>query len=110
MVQAHNPREKRSYHGTPTYWNVIFTGNLFTLLGATPGDSKSFEGFVEDKQFSNKTPRSYIVIYNRQKFLKENNMPPNEAIQEVNKEGKEQNIGYGRCAETMFYVWAGSYE
>ena len=28
---------------------------------------------------------------------------------EVDTNGKEKDIGYGRCAETFFYIWAGNY-
>lgn len=89
-----------------------------TLLGSTPGSSLAFEGLEgpesvaakKGKKPVDKSPRSHIIIRNRQDDLKEIGIPaPDPAAQEVTKEGAELNIGYGRCAETMFYIWAGSY-
>jgi hypothetical protein len=56
--------------------------------------------------------RSYNFIRERQQLLKEVNLIPTEgkeAEQEVDTDGNEKDIGYGRCAETFFYIWAGNY-
>jgi hypothetical protein len=44
--------------------------------------------------------------------LKEVDLKPTKGLedeQEVDKSGNEMDIGYGRCAETFFYIWAGNY-
>lgn len=80
-----------------------------------------------------KSSRSYVVIQGRQKMLQELGFEPTgldrtgktptpsdnddpgfpeidhgDKLVEAN-DGKEQDIGYGRCAETFFYIWAGTY-
>jgi hypothetical protein len=56
--------------------------------------------------------RSYVFIRERQNLLKEVDLKPTKGLedeQEVDKSGNEMDIGYGRCAETFFYIWAGNY-
>lgn len=60
----------------------------------------------------NESPRAYVVIRGRQEQLNNVDLMPEEnkeAEPEVDPEGKEMAIGYGRCAETFFYIWAGNY-
>lgn len=98
------------------------------LLGATAGAAALAQGFVDPelterlaeaekakaekgpKVVIKKSPRSYIVILNRQEYLRQVGFQaPDPVNQEVSMSGEEADIGYGRCAETMFYVWAGRY-
>jgi hypothetical protein len=64
--------------------------------------------------------RSYTVIRNRQAHLQvlgfkprgvKNGVPSNSKgkLVNANPNGDESDIGFGRCAETFFYIWAGTY-
>jgi hypothetical protein len=64
------------------------------------------------------TPRSHHIIRTRQERLLFLGFPPTNdelklddsaKLADANKDGAEGTTGFGRCAETFFYIWAGTF-